>query len=89
MKLDEEQPWKIYPMTAKPAVVIIIAMDACTHMFDRHSLIQLATTAVNNGKNTSFLPSSRNIKCSSSSTVDPGNSGLPEAISKKIQPTPL
>lgn len=36
-----------------------------------------------------LLPSSRKIKCSSSSTVDPGKSGLPEAISKKMQPTPL
>lgn len=39
VKLDEELSWKIYPMTAKPTVVTIIAMDACTHMLDRHSPI--------------------------------------------------
>lgn len=34
MKLNEEFPWKIYPMTAKPTEVII-AMHVCTHMLDR------------------------------------------------------
>lgn len=29
------------------------------------------------------------IKFNSSSTVEPGNKGRPDAISKKIQPTPL
>lgn len=36
MKLNEELPWKICPMTAKPTAVIM-AMHVCTHMLDRHS----------------------------------------------------
>lgn len=36
MKLNEEFPWKIYPMTAKPTAVIT-AMHVCTHMLDRRS----------------------------------------------------
>ncbi len=35
------------------------------------------------------VPSVLNIRASSSSIVEPGNSGLPAAISKKMQPTPL
>jgi len=35
------------------------------------------------------LPKSLKIKCSSSSTVEPGKRGLPEAISKNMHPTPL
>lgn len=35
------------------------------------------------------LPRSLKIKCSSSSTVEPGKRGLPDAISKNMHPTPL
>lgn len=32
MKLNEQLPWKTYPVTERPTVVTVIAMHACTHM---------------------------------------------------------